>query len=273
MKDDSLSSNYKKNSPLVSEYLQRIGFNGTLDGSAATLSQLQECHLYTVPYENLDVVQRIPLSLEIPPLFEKIVAQRRGGYCFELNALFSWLLTELGYAVTDLFARFWRDEPNPPPKRRHHVLKVAVGEHFYLCDVGIGGVAPRRPIQLIANMAQTQENECYRLEQNTHYGWALCELKQEQWKWIYSFTEEPQLPKDYLMANFWCEYSPDSVFIHHPIAAIRTREGRTSLYGKEFRIFTDDGVQTFVPQTEEEFISALHTHFGITIAPPIAIFK
>jgi arylamine N-acetyltransferase len=74
--------------PEVRAYLERIGYDGPLDGSAEALAELQERHLHTVPYENLDVLRRVPLSLEIPDLFDKIVTRRRGGYCFELNALF-----------------------------------------------------------------------------------------------------------------------------------------------------------------------------------------
>lgn len=80
----------------IRAYLSRIGFHGPLDGSANTLAALQEAHVHSVPYENLDILRGIPLSLEIPDLFRKIVKNRRGGYCFELNGLFAWLLECLG---------------------------------------------------------------------------------------------------------------------------------------------------------------------------------
>ncbi|NLB43456.1 MAG: arylamine N-acetyltransferase, partial [Clostridiales bacterium] len=76
----------------VEGYLERIGYQGPLDNSYKTLAALQEAHLKAVPYENLDIIYGIPLSLEIPDLYHKIVIQRRGGYCFESNALFRWLL-------------------------------------------------------------------------------------------------------------------------------------------------------------------------------------
>ncbi|UVI31097.1 arylamine N-acetyltransferase family protein [Paenibacillus spongiae] len=251
--------------PEVNAYLTRIGFNGPIDGSASTLAELQERHLHTVPYENLDILQRIPLSLEIPDLIEKIVVHRRGGYCFELNALFGWLLRELGYPVTDFVARFWRDEPDCPPKRRHHVLKVEAEGSSYLCDVGVGGIVPRRPILMAEGLEQQQGDELYRLERDRNYGWILAEFKRESWHWIYSFTEEVQLQKDFVMATFWCENSPDSIFIKNRMLAIRTNEGRNSVAGDEFRIFTNEGVRSFVPDTEEEYKEALRVHFGIEL--------
>ena len=35
-----------------------------------------------------------------------LVTRRRGGYCFELNGLFAWLLKELGYNVREYFGRW-----------------------------------------------------------------------------------------------------------------------------------------------------------------------
>lgn len=251
----------------VQAYLKRIGYDGPLDGSAEMLARLQECHLHTVPYENLDIVRRIPLSLEIEDLYGKIVERGRGGYCFELNALFGWLLGELGYPVTDFMARFWRDEPNPPPKRRHRVLKVEAEGASYVCDVGVGGIVPRRPLRMVEGLEHRQGDETYRLERDPYYGWLLCEHKRDQWSRIYSFTEEPQLPKDFVMATYWCENAPDSIFTASPMLAIRTAEGRNTVAGEEFRIFTADGVKSFVPENDEQYREALRTYFGITLGP------
>lgn len=201
-------------------YLDRISYDGPLDISAENLATLQEHHLHAVPFENLDVLRRTPLSLEIEPLFDKIVMRRRGGYCFELNALFGWLLRELGYPVEDLIARFWFDHQSPPPKPRHQALKVEVGDASYLCDVGMGGgIVPLRPIQMVEGLEQQQGDECYRLERNPAYGWILCEFKNDKWSKVYSFTEEPQLQNDFMMATYWCENAPDSFFTKEAVAA------------------------------------------------------
>ena len=93
------------NTEQIETYMARIGFDGALDGSVSTLSRLQQCHLHTVPYENLDILYGIPLSLDVQAVYTKIVEKGRGGYCFELNILFGTLLRSLGYQVTDLFAK------------------------------------------------------------------------------------------------------------------------------------------------------------------------
>ncbi len=262
----------QKLEPEVTAYLKRISYDGPFpfEPDSSALARLQECHLHSVPYENLDITNHIPLSLEIPALYDKIVTRRRGGYCFELCELFGWLLQKLGYKVENYFARFWRDEPAPPPMRRHHVLKVEAGGEQYLCDVGVGGIVPRRPVILAEGLIQQQGDESYRLERDPFFGWCLCEMKDGSWRRIYSFTEEPQLSIDYVMSSFWCEHSPDSIFTRSAMAAIRTREGRNTLAGNEFRIFTTSGVKTFTPQTQKDFDNALQIYFGIYLHPEIA---
>jgi N-hydroxyarylamine O-acetyltransferase len=256
------SSNLK---PEVVAYLERMGYSGSVETSLATLTKLQECHVHTVPYENFDIINRIPLSLEIPSLYDKVVARRRGGYCFELNALFGWLLMELGFKVTNYFARFWRDETDTPPKRRHHILQVEAGGKLYLCDVGVGGIAPRSPVHMVEKVVQEQRDEAYQLEKDPYFGWVLNERKKGQWSRLYSFSEEPQLPKDFMMTSYWCENAPDSIFTKDAMVAIRTSDGRNSIAGEEFRIFTPEGVQAFTPKTKEEYAEALRTYFGISI--------
>ncbi|SFJ15657.1 N-hydroxyarylamine O-acetyltransferase [Paenibacillus sp. UNC496MF] len=251
--------------PQVEAYLKRIRYEGPLDGSAEALAGLQRAHLMAVPYENLDILNGVPLSLDPEALWDKIVRRRRGGYCFELNALFGWLLRELGYPVTDYVARFWRDETALPPKRRHHVLKVEAEGAFYLCDVGVGGAVPRRPLLLQDGLEQEQGAECYRLDRDASFGWFLSERKRGEWGRVYSFTEEPQLKDDYAFASFWCQHAPESPFRAGALLAICTPEGRNTGAGEEIRLFRGGEVTVLTPPTKAEYAAALKTYFGIDI--------
>ena len=81
----------------VDAYLERIGYWGTWAPTAETLRQLHRAHLYAVPFENLDIPLGRPITLSLPVLYEKIVGRHRGGFCYELNTLFGWLLEQLGF--------------------------------------------------------------------------------------------------------------------------------------------------------------------------------
>jgi N-hydroxyarylamine O-acetyltransferase len=153
----------------IEHYLKRIRCPAATAPTARFLAELQAHHLQSVPYENLDILAGRPLSLDIATLYGKIVEQERGGYCFELNALFAWLLRALGYEVVDCVARFWRDEERLPPTRRHHVLKVRAESRWFLVDVGVGGVIPVQPLLLKEEVESIQGQECYRLVRDARF--------------------------------------------------------------------------------------------------------
>src|SRR5690606_22415410 len=90
----------------VEKYLERIQFTNTpIYPDYITLEELVECHLRHIPFENIDIQQRIPIRLHTGSFYEKVVVRRRGGYCYELNGLFCELLRQLGYNVTMLSGR------------------------------------------------------------------------------------------------------------------------------------------------------------------------
>ena len=83
--------------PSVEAYLARIGIDGAKEPTLAFLDELVYAHQCSVPFEDLDICEKhAEISLDIAALFDKIVTRRRGGYCFEQNALFASLLRALG---------------------------------------------------------------------------------------------------------------------------------------------------------------------------------
>ena len=132
---------------IVEEYLRRILIERPVATDLATLSRLQEAHQQQVVFENVDVRAGIPLSLDPAVLAEKIIGQGRGGFCYELNFLFSLLLEELGFRVTLLAAGVHDDEGRPGPPFDHLCLRVDLADGPFLCDVGFGRAA-LRPLPL-----------------------------------------------------------------------------------------------------------------------------
>ncbi|MCL2286254.1 MAG: arylamine N-acetyltransferase [Firmicutes bacterium] len=248
----------------IDAYLKRIGFTSTPKLDFDTLHNLQRKHLQTIPYENIDILRNVPISLEVDDIFEKIVVRGRGGYCFELNALFAWLLRSLGFTVADYFARFLFNEPEIP-MRRHHVLGVSFGRKKYLCDVGVGLVIPRTPIVLEDRALSEQDGNWYKLEEEDFLGYVLYILKGLDWQQLYSFTKEEQIKADYMVTSFWCEYHPDSIFRADNMVHIFTENGRKSIAGNELRIFSPAGVEVVDIATEDEYKKLLKLHFGINL--------
>jgi len=228
------------------------------------LFSIQYQFTQTVPYENIDILMGIPLSLEENDLYDKIVTRHRGGYCFEINGFLGMLLRSIGYEVTDYMARYLRGETTIP-MRRHRVLLVTCEDGAkYICDAGIGQSAFRYPLPFIEGMEDAQCGEIYRLDRDDFYGWVISDWHRGAWRRFYGFTEEPQLNIDYVMPSFWCERHPDSPFTSAYMLSIKTPDGRKTLDGNVFRVFAGEDV-TETTLTDEEIPGVLDSVFGIRI--------
>ena len=117
-------------------YLERIGYTGPRDPTPELVRRLHRAHLLAVPFENLDIPLGRPIELSVPAFYDKIVRRRRGGFCYELNGLFGWLLRQLGFGVTLLSARVYH-LGEPGPDFEHALLLVEAGERL-IADVGFG---------------------------------------------------------------------------------------------------------------------------------------
>ncbi len=246
----------------IERYFKRIGLElpEHIVPDSELLCKLQYAHCTAVPYENLDILRGVPLSLEPEKLYDKVVDRGQGGFCFELNGLFAWLLEQLGYKVTEYAARYLRGE-NVLPMRRHRVMKVEATDGVWLCDVGIGEICPRLPVRLQEGVEQTQFGESYKLEKEPFLGWVLMDLYKGQWRRFYSFTEEPQLTADYIAPMFYCEKHPDSPFIHQEMFSLKTAGGRITLDGHVYKEF--DGDRVTVKELTDAQMPEAYRRFGL----------
>jgi N-hydroxyarylamine O-acetyltransferase len=187
----------------LAAYLARIGYGGPHEPTLAVLSALHALHPAAIAFENLDPLLGRPVSLDPTVLQAKLVGQRRGGYCFEQNALFRSALEAMGFAVTPLIARVvWMAPPDRPPSPRNHMLlKVDLPEGPYIADVGFGGQLSSAPLRLIEGLEQSTAEGVFRLlplggglvlETRLPAGWAA----------MYRFTLEPAEASDYELSNW-----------------------------------------------------------------------
>ena len=242
----------------IQQYLKFIQFQGSLEPSIKLLGQLQTKHLHTIPYENLDVALKRDISFAIPDIFQKIIVQQRGGNCFELNILYSWLLRELGFSVTNRYAQFWRNTDDSTPIEEvpmHQLLLVQFDGITYISDVGVGALAPCKPVPLIAHHEHREGNELYKIEWHDTYGWMLYEQTSHNWRLLYNFTDNGN------DANFAPRLSQQK----NKIAMIRTPTGRHTMFNNEFRIYEGQSLTTYTTHTDKEWLQALKRFFHISL--------
>jgi len=147
----------------VERYLDRLGLKrSTITCDLAGLTQLQHAHLVHVPFENLDIVFADGVPHDQVAAFDKIVTDRRGGWCFELNGAFALLLDALGFHVSLLGAAVLLGGPSTVLE--HLALEVSGGDGIeaHFVDVGFGdGIV--RPIALNRSGPQDGGNGTYEL--------------------------------------------------------------------------------------------------------------
>lgn len=245
-------------------YFDRIKFQGNPDNTAETLIALHTAHTLNIPFENLDILCGREISLDIEAIYEKIVRNRRGGYCFEMNALFAQVLRQLGFEVQDLLARVFINQETVFA-RLHHVLLVSIDGRRYLADVGFGGNGLIAPILLEDGCISEQFADTFRLVCSDKYGYVLQFLIDGVFANSYAFTLEPQVPVvDYLAPNYFTSNFPGSLFKQKAICTRPTRQGRITLNDLELKIRSQDQTVRITAADPETFNRLISEHFGLT---------
>ncbi len=252
-------------------YLARIGYEGLVVPSLETLRALHRAHVLTVPFENLDIHLGRSISLEPSDLFRKVVENRRGGYCFELNGLFALLLEELGFEVTRLAARVLYGAEGIRP-RSHQLLVVRLGTGLWVVDVGFGGHGLLEPFLLAVGHEQQQGADRFRLITDERGDYVLqCDLA-GAWADLYSFTLEPCLPVDYIFASYYHSHSPDSMFTQKRICTMPTVVGRKTFTDGLLKIRENGTAAELHVKDEAECKQLLQEHFGLIIKDDLSLF-
>jgi N-hydroxyarylamine O-acetyltransferase len=231
-------------------YLARIGFDRPTPATFATLRALHVAHLESVPFENLDIHLGRIIALDETILFEKVVEHRRGGFCYELNGLFAWLLRTLGYRVTLLSAGVARESGGFGPEFDHLLLRVDLDEPW-LADVGFGECF-REPIRLDGDRsAEWHVDEAGGVR-------TLFRAAKPQ----YRFTLTPHALTDFAERCRFHQTSPDSHFTRERLTTLARPDGRVTLSGTKL-IRTIGETRSVEAIDEEQWETTLEREFGL----------
>ena len=252
----------------IQTYLTRIQYFTPIKPDVQTLQELHLAHMRNVAFENLDIGLKRPIFLTEEALWDKIVLQKRGGFCYELNGLFAWLLKQIGFEVTYLNARVFNQEGNLGIDFDHLALLVSVPNEpeRWLADVGFGD-SFNEPLRFEERGEQAQGLRAYRLEQ-TSQGFITWQRNYDgSWERQYFFDLQPRtFPADYESACLYHQTSPKSSFTHKSIISKATPAGRVSLEDGRL-ILTEDGQRLVRPlQSSDEYRSLLKEYFDVTLS-------
>ncbi|MEQ9466857.1 MAG: arylamine N-acetyltransferase [Ekhidna sp.] len=261
--------NFFQNKPKASKidvkaYLDRIALKRQ-EPTLSYLKQLQKAHLLHIPFENLDIHYGSKIILDYSKIFDKIVYRKRGGFCYELNGLFYHLLYHLGYDCQVIAGRVMSEQTGEFGRPYDHMaIVVDLENEHWLVDVGFGdgAISPLRIKPGIIQMDHTRywridtdpdENFILRLSNDTSYF---------ETKLLFT-TEEKQLIQFMEMCDYH-QTSPASPFTQKKLVTMLEPNGRITLTDRKLKISELGEVHESDIMHEDEFLSKLEQHFGIT---------
>lgn len=251
----------------LENYFTRIGYQGPRAATSEVLQELHKLHPRSIPFENLNPLTHRAVKLDLESIEHKLITQKRGGYCFEQNALFANVLMQLGFDVTPLLGRvLWGRESGTIPPRTHMVLRVDIRNEAWIADVGFGSVTLTAPLRLVAGSAQPTELGTFRLADAARGALYLeVQSRDESWARVYRFDLHPVEWIDYETSNWYTSTAPESVFLNHLIVCLVLPESRLTLLDNQLNERAADGqvISERQLKSADELAACLHDQFGL----------
>jgi N-hydroxyarylamine O-acetyltransferase len=250
----------------LSAYLERIGYAGPVSADAATLKALHRAHLLAIPYENLDVQLRRPLTTDPAAAYDKIVRRGRGGWCYEMNGLFGAMLEAVGFDVMRMAGAANRELLGDLVIGNHLVLRVQIAGATWIADVGFGD-GTIEPFQL-KPAAFEVEGFPFRLEALDARWWRFHNHPNGGAK-SFDFALEAADPQLLAGRCEWLQYAPESSFVQNLVAQRFRRGAILQLRGRTLRTVRPDEVTNRLIGSADELVGVLREDFSLDV-PEVA---
>lgn len=245
------------------KYLNRIGAEQISSvPNLENLKYLQRQHLLNIPFENLDIHWKKPIELNGESLYQKIVENKRGGFCYELNGLFFELLQKMSYECKRISARVSDGKGNFGQEFDHLAIITSIEGDDYLVDVGFGDFTAE-PIKFVLNEEQTDENGTFLIRRFDENYFEIVKKSAESFISQYIFTLKKRDISEFEKMCLFHQTSPDSHFTHNKVCSLMLDGGRKTLTDKKFIKTKADQKKEVAINTSAEFKAILEKEFGI----------
>ncbi len=171
-------------------------------------------HIEALCFTSIPVLLKEEISLEYEAIVEKLIVNKRGGYCFEHNKLIYENLLAQGYDVKPLFARVLNNRKVSVPKT-HRLTLLYFEDERYLVDVGFGYASPSAPIKFTAESTTTHTGIEYKIETLGDECFELHLFKDGAPYVLYSFDLNDASEEDFELSHFYSHKHPKANFVNH----------------------------------------------------------
>jgi N-hydroxyarylamine O-acetyltransferase len=246
--------------PTLQAYLDRIKFEGRARPDRDTLTRVHRGHVENIAYENLDVQFGCPVSRDLPATFDKLVARRRGGWCYEMNGLMDWALREIGFKVTRMAGGVARSILGDVQIGNHLVLCVDL-DRRYIADVGFGdGLIEPVPIvpgeirqRFLAFALEDMGQGWWRFHNDARGGAPSFDFKLEP-------AEEALLDRKCA----WLQSDAASPFVLNAVVQRHRPDCLVMMRGRTLKTVSRD-TETRIIESADDYVDTLNRVFGIDL--------
>jgi N-hydroxyarylamine O-acetyltransferase len=215
----------------VKKYLARIKFDGIAKTDIDTLKRLHLQHLLSIPFENLDIHLNRKIILEPEAIYSKIVVNRRGGFCYEMNGLFYEIITAIGFNAIRISARVYNENNEPGKEFDHMAIIVNIDGEDWLADVGFGD-SFLEPLKFKPDVEQKLFGKIYKIVKLDDENFKTVNSEDgKAYKNMYMFSLIPRELSDYDEMCVYQQTSPDSHFVKNTVCTLARTNGRITLSG------------------------------------------
>jgi|LakMenEpi03Aug12_release.lakeMendotaPanAssembly.Ray.scaffolds.fasta_scaffold272874_2 N-hydroxyarylamine O-acetyltransferase len=235
------------------------------------LNLIHEHHVFSIPFENLSIFLDEPIKIDLESLYEKLIINQRGGYCYEINSLFQALLTTLGFDTQLHLAEVVYNSPLLSRVPRHAILLVTLDNFVYLVDAGYGRNGMSQPLLLNREHASelTAHKTLFKAEYREELGFLYQVFYDDEFHIEYRFDYPHYHPisiKDLEPHNLYVSTNEESNFTKNTIITMPTPTGRISLNNDKLREISDGTRKERLITNLQDYLEILSQRFNIRVS-------
>ena len=252
-----------KHTDITDEYISVLGLQRSKP-DLAFLNEVTRCHAAQFAFSSVGPLLGDDLPLDIESLYQRIVVTRRGGYCFEQNALMYAMLQELGFEVQLYLGRVIYNQDIHPPLT-HRITLVDIDGQRFVTDVGFGPLGPKYPVSLSGETSK-QDFRLFRVEEHLPGVFHMQTLKDGEYYSLYKFELSHYGPADCEVGHFYSHKHPSATFVNHLVVSRILDHEIRSLRNGEFWLIRESGEQRQVIANGTQLQGILDGQFGVRVS-------
>lgn len=247
---------------IADEYIGMLGLQKR-EPDLVFLNDINRHHAARFAFSSVGPLLGDELPLDVESLYQRIVINRRGGYCFEQNALMFAMLQELGFKVQLYLGRVIYNQDIHPPLT-HRITLVDFGKDRYVVDVGFGPLGPQLPVSMSGEVSR-QGFRLFRIEERLPGIFHMQTLKDDEYYSLYKFELARYGPADCEVGHFYSHKHPLATFVNHLVVSRILDEEVRSLRNHEYWLITESGEQRQLIEDGVQLQGILNRQFNISV--------